>query len=110
MLLALIYAACAGGGHLRTVAALRADPVARQACGLQAVPHSQRLGEHLQRMHQAALEGLRRCGWSAGGWCRWGRRRARSGGGPSRCSWTARGSRGESQLCENAERGYHGEQ
>ncbi len=61
MLLALIYAACAGGGQLHAVAALGAEGVARRACGLRAVPASRRLGEYLQRMHEAALEGLRRC-------------------------------------------------
>ncbi len=61
MLLALIYSACAGGGHLHAVDALGADEVARRACGLRAVPASRRLGEYLQRMHAAALEGLREC-------------------------------------------------
>ncbi len=61
MLLALIYSACAGGGHLHAVDALGADEVARQTCGLRAVPDSRRLGEYLQRMHEAALEGLREC-------------------------------------------------
>ncbi len=61
MLLALIYSACAGGGHLNAVDALGADEVARQTCGLRAVPDSRRLGEYLQRMHEAALEGLREC-------------------------------------------------
>ncbi len=61
MLLALLYAACAGGGHLHAVDALGVDDVARRACGLRAVPASRRLGEYLQRMNQAALEGLREC-------------------------------------------------
>ncbi len=61
MLLALIYSACAGGGHLHAVDALGADDVARRACGLRAVPASRRLGADLQRMHAAALEGLREC-------------------------------------------------
>ncbi len=60
-LLALLYAACAGGGHLHAGDALGADDVARQTCGLRVVPDSRRLGEYLQRMHEAALEGLREC-------------------------------------------------
>ncbi len=60
-LLALIYSACAGGGHLHAVDALGANEVARQTCGLRAVPASRRLGAYLQRMHEAALEGLREC-------------------------------------------------
>ncbi len=59
MLLALLYAACAGGGHLHAVDALEADHVARRACWRQAVPDSRRLGAYLQRLHQAAREGLR---------------------------------------------------
>ncbi len=58
-LLALLYAACAGGGHLHAVDALGTDDVVRQACGLRAGPASRRLGADLQRMHAAALEGLR---------------------------------------------------
>ncbi len=61
LLLALLYAACAGGGRLTAVDALGADEVARQTCGLRAVPASRRLGADLQRMHAAALEGLREC-------------------------------------------------
>ncbi len=51
ILLALIYSACAGGGHLHPVDALGADDVAHRACGLRAVPDSRRLGAYLQRMH-----------------------------------------------------------
>ena len=109
-LLALIYAACAGGGHLHAVDALGADDVARQTCGLRAVPDSRRLGADLQRMHAAALEGLRECvrlasrrlvllGAQACGQ-RWGSVPV-CGDGP--------GIEGEGQLFENAERGYHGE-
>ncbi len=61
MLPALTYSVCAGGGHLHAIVALGADDVARQACGLRAVPASRRLGADLQRMHAAALEGLRQC-------------------------------------------------
>ncbi len=91
-LLALIYAACAGGGHLHAVDALGADHVARRACGLQAVAYSGQLGADLQRLHEAALEGLRQG-------ARLVSRRlvplgGRSGGGPCRCAETARGSRG----------------
>ncbi len=105
LLLARTYAACAGGGHLHTVAALRADDAARRACGLRAGPASWRLGADLQRMHQAALEGLRQCarlvplGAQACGQ-RWGSVPV-CGDGP--------GIEGEGQLCEHAERGYHGE-
>ncbi len=42
-LLALIYSACTGGGHLHAVDALGADDVARHACGLRAAPASRRL-------------------------------------------------------------------
>ncbi len=111
MLLALIYSGCAGGGHLTAVDALGADEVARQTCGLRAVPASRRLGEYLQRMHEAALEGLRECarlvsrrlgplGAQACGQ-RWGYVPV-CGDGP--------GIEVEGQLCENAGRGYHGEQ
>ncbi len=105
MLLALIYSACAGGGHLHAVDALGADPVARRACGLQAVPASRRLGEYLQWMHEAALEGLRQCarlvplGAQACGQ-RWGSVPV-FGDGP--------GLEVEGQLFENAGRGCHGE-
>ncbi len=110
-LLALLYAACAGGGHLHAVDALGADDVARRACGLRAVPASRRLGAYLQRMHEAALEGLRECARlvsrrlvplvvQACGQ-RWGSVPV-CGDGP--------GLEGEGQLCENAGRGYHGEQ
>ncbi len=72
MLLALIYSACAGGGHLHAVDALRTDDVARRACGLRAVPASRRLSADLQRMHQAALERLRQCmRLVSDSWCRW---------------------------------------
>ncbi len=57
----MCYSACAGGGYLHTVDALGADEVARRTCGLRAVPNSRRLGADLQRMHAAALEGLREC-------------------------------------------------
>ncbi len=110
MLLALIYSACAGGGHLHAVAALGVDHVARRAHRLRAGPASRRLGADLQRMHEAALEGLRQyarlvsrrlvplgaqaCGqrWGSGPVC---------GDGP--------GIEVEGQLFGNAERGYHGE-
>ncbi len=105
-LLALLYAACAGGGHLHAGDALGADDVARQTCGLRAGPASRRLGEYLQRLHEAALEGLRECarlvplGAQACGQ-RWGYVPV-FGDGP--------GIEVEGQLCENAGRGYHGEQ
>ncbi len=110
MLLALIYAACADGGHLTAVDALGADEVARQTCGLRAGPASRRLGEYLQRMSEAALEGLRECarlvsrrlgplGAQACGQ-RWGYVPV-CGDGP--------GIEVEGKLCENAGRGYHGE-
>ncbi len=104
-LLALIYSACAGGGHLTAVDALGADEVARRTCGLRAVPASRRLGADLQRMHAAALEGLRECARlvplvaQACGQ-RWGYV-------PVFVDGT--GIEGEGQLCENAGRGYHGE-
>ncbi len=109
-LLALIYAACAGGGHLHAVDALGADEVARQTCGLRAVPASRRLGAYLQRMHGAALEGLRECARLVSWW--------RSPLGAQACGqrWgyvpvfgDGTGIEVEGQLCENAERGYHGE-
>ncbi len=111
VLLALIYAACAGRGHLNAVDARGADDVARRACGLRAMPASRWLDADLQRMHEAALEGLRECArlvsrrlvplvapacgqqWGSVPVC---------GDGP--------GTEVEGQLCENAERGYHGEQ
>ncbi len=110
-LLALLYAACAGGGHLHAGDALGADDVARQTCGLRAGPASRRLGEHLQRMHEAALEGLREC-------ARLVSRRLGPLGAPA-CGqrWGSvpvfgdgTGIEVEGQLCENAGRGYHGEQ
>ncbi len=84
-LLALLYAACAGGGHLTAVDALGTDEVARQTCGLQAGPASRRL----------VPLGAQACGQ------RWGSVPV-CVDGP--------GIEGEGQLCENAERGYHGEQ
>ncbi len=110
-LLALLYAACAGGGHLHAVDALGADDVARRACGLRTGPASRRLSADLQRMHEAALEGLRECarlvsrclvplGAQACG-RRWGCGPV-FGDGP--------GIEVEGQLFENAGRGYHGEQ
>ncbi len=109
-LLALLYAACAGGGHLTAGDALGAEEVARRTCGLRAGPASRRLGADLQRMHAAALEGLRQCarlasrrlvplGAQACGQ-RWGSVPV-CGDGP--------GLEGEGQLCEHAGRGYHGE-
>ncbi len=111
ILLVLIYAACAGGGRLHAVDALGTDDVARQACGLRAVPASRRLGADLQRMHEAALEGLREC-------ARLVSRRLvplvaqacgqRWGAAPVFVDGT--GIEVEGQLFGNAERGYHGEQ
>ncbi len=74
------------------------------------MPASRRLGEYLQRMHEAALEGLRECarlvsrrlvplGAQACGQ-RWGSVPV-FGDGP--------GIEVEGKLCENAGRGYHGE-
>ncbi len=110
-LLALLYAACAGGGHLHAGDALGADDVARQTCGLRAVPASRRLGADLQRMHEAALEGLREC-------ARLVSRRLGPLGAPA-CGqrWgcvpvfvDGTGIEVEGKLFENAERGYNGEQ
>ncbi len=103
MLLVLIYAACAGRGHLHAVAALGADDVARQACGLRAVPARRRLGADLQRMHEAALERLRQCARLVAQACgqRWG-------AVPVFVDST--GIEVEGKLCENAERGCNGEQ
>ncbi len=84
MRLALIYAACAGGGDLHAGDALGADDIARRACGLRAVPASRRLGPL----------GVPECGQ------RWGSVPV-CGDGP--------GIEGEGQLCEHAERGYPGE-
>ncbi len=110
MLLALIYSACAGGGHLHAVDALGADDVVRRACGLRTMPASRRLGADLQRMHEAALEGLREC-------ARLASRRLvplvaqacgqRWGYVPVFVDGT--GIKVDGQLFENAERGYHGE-
>ncbi len=109
-LLALLYAACAGGGHLHAVDALGADDVARRACGLRAVPASRRLGEYLQRMHAAALEGLRECARLVS------RRLVPLGAqacvqrrGSVPVCVDGPGIEVEGQLCENAGRGYHGE-
>ncbi len=106
-LLARIYAACAGGGHLHAVDALGADDVARRACGLRAGPDSRRLGADLQRMHAAALEGLREC-------ARLVSRRlvAQACGqrwGSVPVFVDGPGIEVEGQLRENAGRGYHGE-
>ncbi len=89
---------------------LGADDVARQTCGLRAVPDSRRLGAYLQRMNQAALEGLRECMRLVSRRLvplvaqacvqRWGSVPVR-GDGP--------GIAVEGQLCEHAVRGYHGE-
>ncbi len=108
MLLALIHAACAGGGHLPAVDALGADEVARQTCGLRAVPASRRLGAYLQRMHAAALEGLREC-------ARLVSRRLVAQACGQRWGYVpvcvdGPGIEVEGKLCENAERGCHGEQ
>ncbi len=108
-LLALIYAACAGGGHLTAVDALGADEVARQTCGLRAVPASRRLGEYLQGMNAAALEGLRECARLVS------RRLVPLGAQACGQRWgyvpvfvDGTGIEVESKLFENAGRGYHG--
>ncbi len=109
-LLALLYAACAGGGHLHAGDALGADDVARRACGLRAVPASRRLGADLQRMHEAALEGLRECARLVS------RRLVPLGAQACGQRWGSvpvfvdgPGIEVEGQLCGNAGRGYHGE-
>ncbi len=109
-LLALLYAACAGGGAPPRGRRLGADAVARRACGLRAVSASRRLGEYLQRMHAAAREGLREC-------ARLVSRRLvplvaqacgqRWGYVPVFVDGT--GIEVEGKLFENAERGYNGE-
>ncbi len=60
-------------------------------------------------MSHAERVGYRPCP-TAGGWCRWGRRNAYSGGGSVPVFVDGPGTEGEGQLCENAMRGYHGEQ
>ncbi len=111
ILLALIYSACAGGGHLHAADALGTDDVARQACGLRAVPDSRRLGAYLQRMHEAMLEGLRQYARLVS------RRLVPLVAQACVQRWVSvpvcgDGSRIEvdGKLFENAERGYHGEQ
>ncbi len=110
MPLALLYAACAGGGHLHAVAAPGADDAAHQACGLRAVPASRRLDADLQRMHEAALEGLRECARLVS------RRLVPLGAQACGQRWGSvpvfvdgTGIEVEGQLFGNAERGYHGE-
>ncbi len=109
-LLALLYAACAGGGHLHAVDALGAEDVARRACGLRAVPASRRLGADPQRMHEAALEGLRECVRLVS------RRLGPLGAQACGQRWgyvpvfvDGPGIEVEGKLCEHAERGYHDE-
>ncbi len=67
------------------------------------MPASRRFGEYLQRMHAAALEGLRECARLGAQAC--GQRR-----GYVPVFGDGTGIEGEGQLCEHAERGCHGEQ
>ncbi len=110
MLLALIYSAYAGVGHLHAVDALGADDVVRQACGLRAVPASRWLGADLQRMHETALEGLRQCARLVS------RHLVPLGAEACEQRWgyvpvfvDGTEIKVEGKLFENAERGYHGE-
>ncbi len=94
-------------GHLNVVDDLGADDVARRACGLQAGPDSRRLGADLQRMHEAALEGLRQCARLVS---RQLVQECVQRRGYMPVFGDSTGIQVESQLCENADRGCHGEQ
>ena len=61
MLLALVLALCADGGHLSSVDTLGAAAAACRAAGWRAVPGSRRLGEFLTRLGDQALAGLQEC-------------------------------------------------
>ncbi len=74
------------------------------------MPASRRLGADLQRLHEAALEGLRECvRLVSRGLVPLGAQACGQRWGSVPVCGDGTGSEVEGQLCENAERGYHGE-